>query len=178
MEDKNLHLPFVDNPSLKHQIFSLISLSSSSSSTSSTSSTSRSSSYKISSLYNLPCQLQSTSNFTLTNTTNNYIFVLDAWVNGFAQLKLSAEKIDFEFIVEIFWSDESRTFVKRTFDDFVLFDRKLMEKFGTFFSKLKIVNDTMQSGTDTSARYADKYSKFGQCLDGELSMPVLPCKFN
>ena len=60
---------------------------------------------------------------------NNNKFILNAFVNGFAQLKLSADKIDYEYIIEIYWSNSMKTFIKRTYDDFVLFHRKLMQIF-------------------------------------------------
>jgi hypothetical protein len=59
----------------------------------------------------------------------NNKFILNAFVNGFAQLKLSADKIDYEYIIEIYWSNSMKTFIKRTYDDFVLFHRKLMQIF-------------------------------------------------
>ncbi len=63
-------------------------------------------------------------------------FVLNAFVNGFAQLKLSANKIDHEYIIEVYWSRGNRTFVKRTFYDFVNFHRSLLESFSEFFNEM------------------------------------------
>lgn len=64
----------------------------------------------------------------------NSPFILNAFVNGFVQLKLCADKIDYAYIIEIYWSNESRSFVKRTFDDFVEFHARFLTEFADFFS--------------------------------------------
>lgn len=71
----------------------------------------------------------------LHTETNKYIFLLDAYVNGFAQLKLSADKIDYEYIIEIYWSNETKSYVKRTYEDFCTFHRHLTQFFSQFFEK-------------------------------------------
>ncbi len=58
-----------------------------------------------------------------------YKFLLNAYVNGFVQLKLCADKIDYEYIIELYWSNNSKTFIKRTYEDFVAFHRKLANEF-------------------------------------------------
>ena len=111
-----------------------------SSSSSTTSSSSSSSKLNIEDNYNnkqIIYQKQNNQNATSTSLNQNtkYIFILNAFVNGFAQLKLCADRIDYEYIIEIYWSNDSRSFVKRTYDDFVIFHQinyHLIE----FYSKL------------------------------------------
>lgn len=57
------------------------------------------------------------------------IFILNAFVNGFVQLKLCADKIDYAYIVEIYWSNDTRSYVKRTYDDFVDFNKRFLSEF-------------------------------------------------
>ncbi|RNA45049.1 neutrophil cytosol factor 1 [Brachionus plicatilis] len=70
--------------------------------------------------------------------TKRFVFILNAFVNGFAQLKLCADRTDFEYIVEIYWSNDTRSFVKRTYDDFAMFHSNLCHQFSEL-SKCKSV---------------------------------------
>ena len=122
--------PTHDFRSIVNDMQAVVISSSSSSSTSSSSSNSSSSS--SSSTSSSSCKLPSierkdvqVSTGASTSTVNKITFILDAFVVGFAQLKLSANKIDYEFIVEVYWSTGLKTFIKRTFDDFVVFDQAL-----------------------------------------------------
>lgn len=103
------------------------------------------------------------NNDIISSVTNKYIFLLNAFVNGFAQLKLSADKIDYEYIIEIYWSNETKSYVKRTYDDFVTFHRQLLLDFSQFFDEIKL-NLNMK---------AMKNSKHKNFNDDYL-MPVLP----
>lgn len=71
-----------------------------------------------------------------------FVFILNAFVNGFAQLKLCADRTDFEYIVEIYWSNDTRSFVKRTYDDFAIFHSNLCRQFCEL-SKCKSVMPTL-----------------------------------
>lgn len=97
--------------------------------------------------------------------TNKSIFLLNAFVNGFAQLKLCADKIDFEYIIEVYWSNETRSFVKRTFDDFTTFHRELIQVFSQFFDEIKMnVNKSKAVKSNSLKRNGME----------EYLMPVLP----
>ena len=80
---------------------------------------------------------QRSNNNNNSKAHNSIKFILNAFVNGFAQLKICADKIDYEYIIEIYWSNGMKTFIKRTYDDFVLFHRKLMQ----IFNNNKKLND-------------------------------------
>jgi len=94
------------------------------------------------------------------------VFLLNAFVNGFAQLKLSAEKTDYEYIIEIYWSNEARTYVKRTYDDFVIFHRHLLQTFSQFFNEIK-------SNVNSSPKSVNS-SNVGRIGNELCLMPVLP----
>lgn len=130
------------------------SSSKSTSSSSSSSSTSRSCAN-----INSPCSTQS--------ETNKYIFILDAFVNGFVQLKLCADKIDYEYIIEVYWSNENKSFIKRTFDDFNIFHRNLLEQFSQFFTDLQNKNSNKNKNSN---------NKLNLFINDECLMPVLPGK--
>lgn len=70
-----------------------------------------------------------------SSSTNKYTFILNAFVNGFVQLKLCANKVDFEYIIEVYWSNENKTFIKRTYDDFYKFHQCLMQAFERLFGE-------------------------------------------
>lgn len=132
---------------IKAQIYS----SSSSSSSSSTSSTASSSAH----LQQNKLNLSKISSSTNSSNTTKYIFILNAFVNGFVQLKLCADKIDYEFIIEIYWSNDSRSFVKRTYEDFVKFHYNLNCHFSQFFSELLSKNNKSLSTSFLSNRSKD-----------------------
>jgi hypothetical protein len=98
---------------------------------------------------------------------NKYIFILNAFVNGFAQLKLSASNIDYEYIIEVYWSNGTKTFVKRTYDDFFSFHQDLMLKFGPNLNDL-ITNKKNQDSKAISKNVLFKKNDF--------VIPVLPGK--
>lgn len=184
---------------VKEQLFSILTLSSSSSSSSSTSSASSTTSTHehrtIQSTTPVDSQCKLSSDISCASSSSNassglastgvqhhqnnkYIFILNAFVNGFVQLKLCADKIDYEFIIEIYWSNETKTFVKRTFDDFVLFNRNLLQEFSQFFNDLK--NNSI-GGNCQQNKLKVKDSKFinvngliNNINSGQLLMPVLP----
>ena len=103
-------------------------------------------------------------NLTQVTSKNKYIFLLNAFVNGFAQLKLSAEKIDYEYIIEIYWSNETKSYVKRTYEDFVTFHRHLIQVFSQFFNEIK-------SNVNSIKGCRNSMSKMG---NEEYLMPILP----
>jgi hypothetical protein len=164
---------------LKQQLYSLLALSnttpntssylkssnhtsspnSTKSSSKSTSSSSSSSTTGSCANTNSPCSTQS--------ETNKYIFILDAFVNGFVQLKLCADKIDYEYIIEVYWSNENKSFIKRTFDDFNIFHRNLLEQFSQFFTDLQNKN---------SNKNKNSTNKLNLFINDECLMPVLPGK--
>jgi hypothetical protein len=74
-------------------------------------------------------QAQKQSITLAPSPVSRYKFLLNAYVNGFVQLKLCADKIDYEYIIELYWSNNLKTFIKRTYEDFVLFHRKLVNEF-------------------------------------------------
>lgn len=80
------------------------------------------------------------------------IFILNAFVNGFVQLKLCADKIDYAYIVEIYWSNDTRSYVKRTYDDFVDFNKRFLSEF---------VESESSSSSDTKTNPASTPSKSG-----------------
>lgn len=144
--------------------------SSSSASTTSTSSSSSTTSGVVS---------QQQSNHQ--NQNNKYIFILNAFVNGFAQLKLCADKIDYEYIIEVYWSNEDRSYVKRTYDDFAIFHRNLLQTFSQFFNDLNAKNKKLTSNSsinspNSTANNGNARLPFLNSLDNFL-MPVLPRKF-
>jgi hypothetical protein len=102
------------------------------------------------------------------NQEKKFIFILNAFVNGFAQLKLCENKIDYEYIIEIYWSNEDRSFVKRTYDDFVLFHRNLIQKFSQFFNEINQTNQNFKNSNRNSRLF---YNNFDDYI-----MPVLPSK--
>lgn len=65
----------------------------------------------------------------VVSAPKRFVFILNAFVNGFAQLKLCADRTDFEYIIEIYWSNDTRSYVKRTYDDFAIFHRNLCHSF-------------------------------------------------
>jgi hypothetical protein len=163
---------------LKQQLYSLLALSNTTPNTSSylkssnhtsspnsTKSSSKSTSSSSSSTTgscantNSPCSTQS--------ETNKYIFILDAFVNGFVQLKLCADKIDYEYIIEVYWSNENKSFIKRTFDDFNIFHRNLLEQFSQFFTDLQNKNSNKNKNSN---------NKLNLFINDECLMPVLPGK--
>ena len=100
--------------------------------------------------------------------TNKPAFLLNALVNGFVQLKLCADKVDFEYIVEVYWSNDSRTYVKRTYDDFVLFHKELTRVFGQFFGEAKKATVNVRAVARCNS------TKNLSCLASECLVPVLP----
>lgn len=102
---------------------------------------------------------------------NKYIFILNAFVNGFAQLKLCADKIDYEYIIEIYWSNETKTYVKRTFDDFILFHRNLMQQFSQFFSDL---NNNSKLKDSKFVNVNGLLTHHNNNLDSQHLIPILP----
>jgi hypothetical protein len=179
---------------LKKQIISMLALSSSSFSLSSCSASSNqrisSSSFfdsnsdsdlgigknvKSNSCSNDSSQQNSVSNNMIDKLTTSkssqenikYVFILNAFVNGFAQLKLSASKIDYEYIIEVYWSNGAKTFVKRTYDDFFLFHQNLMQQFGPFFDDLNNKKKVKDSKT---------INKNGILKQNEILVPILPGK--
>lgn len=114
------------------------------------------------------------------NQNNKYIFILNAFVNGFAQLKLCADKIDYEYIIEVYWSNEDRSYVKRTYDDFAIFHRNLLQAFSEFFNDLNAKNKKLNSNSNINspnaiANNGNARLPFLNSLDNFL-MPVLPRK--
>lgn len=87
----------------------------------------------------------------IISTPKRFVFILNAFVNGFAQLKLSADQIDFEYIIEIYWSNDTRSFVKRTYDDFVIFHRNLTNKFSQNITESKYMSN--KSLNDSKANH-------------------------
>ncbi|CAF1078946.1 unnamed protein product [Brachionus calyciflorus] len=110
--------------------------SSSSSNTSSSSSSNSSASSTVISYREEPL------NHNKSFISKRFVFILNAFVNGFVQLKLCANRTDFEYIIEIFWSNDIRSFVKRTYDDFIIFHRKLINEFGNFLVENKSFPNT------------------------------------
>jgi hypothetical protein len=155
---------------LKIQSSPIIS-SSSSSSSSSASSTSSSSSTSASA---------SASSASSTQHQQNYKFIIDAFVNGFAQLKVCADKIDYEYIIEIYWSNDQKTFIKRTFDDFHNFDSKLCEAFAHFFADCKKSNQQQQQQHQQQRHLKSKIlnnnKKVLNIFDESFIMPIFPSK--
>lgn len=74
-----------------------------------------------------------------TTAPKRFVFILNAFVNGFVQLKLCADRTDFEYIVEIYWSNDTRSYVKRTYDDFAIFHRNLCLQFSEFNNSKSLV---------------------------------------
>jgi hypothetical protein len=97
-------------------------------------------------------------------------FILNAFVNGFAQLKLCADKIDYEYIIEIYWSNSMKTFIKRTYDDFVLFHRKLMQIF--------VVNNKIQYNFNNKNNLIDNNNNNNNSNNQQKIIPTLPGLFN
>lgn len=104
-----------------------------------------------------------TSTSQSSKENNKYMFILNAFVNGFAQLKLCASKIDYEYIIEVYWSNGTKTFVKRTYDDFHLFHQNLMQQFGSLFNDLNKNNQDSKSAI-----------KNGMLKQNQFLMPILP----
>ena len=104
-----------------------------------------------------------------------YIFILNAFVNGFAQLKLCANRIDYEYIIEIYWSNETKSFIKRTYEDFVTFHRQLLQMFSQFFSQIKSnVNEkSLKKSATNNYNNNNKKNNLGNMND-EYLMPILP----
>lgn len=107
-------------------------------------------------------------NEIIHSQTNKYIFLLDAFVNGFAQLKICADKIDYEYIIEIYWSNETKSYIKRTYDDFVSFHRQLIETFSQFFEQIKS-NLNSKAVAKNNSNMKSKHF-----INSEYLMPVLP----
>lgn len=108
-------------------------------------------------------------NEIIHSQNNKYIFLLDAFVNGFAQLKICADKSDYEYIIEIYWSNETKSYIKRTYDDFVSFHRQLIEMFSQFFEQIK---SNVNNKAITKNNSIKKPNHFIQ--NSEYLMPVLP----
>lgn len=107
---------------------------------------------------------------------NKYIFILNAFVNGFVQLKLCADKIDYEYIIEIYWSNEARSYVKRTYDDFVLFHKKLLNTFSEYFNGKNNNNRPIESicfNKDSRKKANSNVFQFMH-RDDQFSIPTLP----
>lgn len=100
-------------------------------------------------------------------TKKQHIFLLNAFVNGFVQLKLCADKIDYEYIIEIYWSNETKSYVKRTYEDFVTFHRHLIQVFSLFFNEIK---------SNVNRKQAAKNHSNSMKVHGneEYLMPLLP----
>jgi len=162
---------------LKQQLYSLLALSNttpnnssyskSSNPTSSPNSTKSSSKSTSSSNSSTSGSCANTNSPCSTQFETKYIFILDAFVNGFVQLKLCADKIDYEYIIEVYWSNENKSFIKRTFDDFSIFHRNLLEQFSQFFTELQNKNSNKNKNSS---------SKLNLFINDECLMPVLPGK--
>lgn len=120
-----------------------------------------------------------------TQSTPKHAFILNAFVNGFVQLKLCADKIDYAYIIEIYWSNETRSFVKRTFDDFVDFHKRFSKTFSEIYSnndaklspttqkKLNLgLKSTRKAGANDSIKQATKFFNF--TTNSVDLLPVLP----
>jgi hypothetical protein len=144
--------------------------------TSSNSSSSSSSSSSSESACSLVNYTKSSNNNNNNNNSNKNVFILNAFVNGFVQLKLCAEKIDYEYIIEIYWSNETRSFVKRTFEDFVRFHKKIVKLFSDLFGNSEKQSRLNQTITNDSNYKKSRFFNFS-VKNGDLnSMPILPSK--
>lgn len=103
------------------------------------------------------------------------VFILNAFVNGFVQLKLCADKIDYAYIIEIYWSNETRSFVKRTFDDFVDFHKRFSRAFSEIFSPSTRRKLNADSNSNDSKKKAAKF--FNLATNSIELLPVLPGTF-
>lgn len=66
-----------------------------------------------------------------TNTS-----VVYATVSGFAERKIKYwPSSDYVFVVEVFWSDKTTSFIKRNYDDFLLFHKSLTDYFLSRYEK-------------------------------------------
>lgn len=141
---------------------------------SNSSSSSSSSSESACSLVNYT---KSSNNNNNNNNSNKNVFILNAFVNGFVQLKLCAEKIDYEYIIEIYWSNETRSFVKRTFEDFVRFHKKIVKFFSDLCGNSEKQSRLNQTITNDSNYKKSRFFNFSVKNGGDLnSMPMLPSK--
>ena len=126
------------------------------------------------------------SNENLQQHTNKYIFILNGFVNGFAQLKLSADKTDYEYIIEVYWSNDTKSFIKRTYDDFVRFHTNLLQSFSQFFNELankkhlcknsSTLSNSICNLTTISTSKNNNGTRSSFCSNGHM-MPLLPGKF-
>lgn len=127
---------------------------------------------KASNIFNLANSEGTLAN-TNSSTKTKFVFILNAFVNGFAQLKICADKIDYEYIIEIYWSNEDRSFVKRTFDDFVIFHRNLLQSFSQFFSEIS-TNQNHSNNSIINNRNSNRNSRLFFNNFEEYLMPILP----
>jgi hypothetical protein len=127
---------------------------------------------KASNIFNIANSEGTLAN-TNSSTKTKFVFILNAFVNGFAQLKICADKIDYEYIIEIYWSNEDRSFVKRTFDDFVIFHRNLLQSFSQFFSEIS-TNQNHSNNSIINNRNSNRNSRLFFNNFEEYLMPILP----
>lgn len=106
-------------------------------------------------------------------STRQPAFILNAFVNGFVQLKLCADKIDYAYIIEIYWSNETKSFIKRTFNDFVEFHARLEAEFRELFQKEKPATDTHATSSLSSSK-----KRSSLIMTTSLSPPSIRKKMN
>jgi hypothetical protein len=161
------HLLLLDNELSNNKISCT---SNSSSSSSSTTSSSNNTSGSNSNNNNNNNNSGNNSLVKYESQPNKYIFILDAFVNGFAQLKLCANKIDYEYIIEVYWSNEKKSFIKRTYSDFFQFHETLVVTFAEFFketSNHSIQNNHLPSSLSNSTDIAGK-NRTSRLLSGHI----------
>jgi hypothetical protein len=139
---------------------------SSSSSSSSTSSTTSSSNNPIGT--SLAASSTNSGASKYEHQPKKYIFILDAFVNGFVQLKLCANKIDYEYIIEVYWSNENKSFIKRTYQDFFNFHEILTVTFGEFFRNHAAASAATVNGSSAASCGLSNSKSRASLLSGRM----------